>query len=69
MDLLAQSVKYGTMNTSDSPTMGYCDTKFASEDYTIQEETTRDGKSSTSRELIVKEKYLIYIREKKKRHW
>ena len=64
MELLVQSGKYGTMNTKDSTTMGYYDMKFASEAYTLKENTTRDRQISTSGELIAKAQYLIFIKEK-----
>ena len=36
--------------------------KYVSDAYTLQENTTCDGKSSTSGKLVVKAQYLIYIK-------
>ena len=37
--------------------MDYYVIKFMSEPYTLQEKTTRDGKNSTTGELVVKSQY------------
>ena len=66
MALLVPSGKYGDKNATDSTTMGYYVIMFVSEYYTLQEETTCGGKISTDGESVVKAKYLIYMREKKK---
>ena len=50
-EIMASLVKYGNyvaMNTTYSTTMGYYVINFVSEAYTLQEDTTRDGKTSLS---------------------
>ena len=54
MAVLVQIGKYGDINTTDTTTMGYYVLNFWSEAYTPQEDTTCDGKISTSIEIIVK---------------
>ena len=55
---LIQSGKYGTMNTTDTSTMGYYVINFVSEAYTLKYDTTCDGKISSAGELIVKTQHL-----------
>ena len=43
MATLVQYGKYGSMNTTDTPTMGYYVIKFVSEAYGLQKVTTCDG--------------------------
>ena len=47
MSVLVQTVKYGSINTIDTTTIGYYKIKFISEAYTLQEETTSGRKIST----------------------
>ena len=54
MDSLVQSGKYGAINKTDTSTMRYYVIKFVSEAYTLQEETTCNGKIISSGELVVK---------------
>ena len=49
--------------------MGYCVINFVSEAYTLQYDTTCDGKISTDGELVVNDQYLICMQEKKKCYW
>ena len=49
--------------------MGYYVIEFVSEAYTLQEDTTCEGKISTAGEMVVKVEYLRCIKEKKKCHW
>ena len=52
MASLVQSGKYGAMNTTETPAMGYYVIKFVSEPYTLPDETTCDGQISSSGELV-----------------
>ena len=54
MSSLAQSGKYGAINTTDTMSMGYYGIKFVSEAYSLQDDTTCGGKNSSSDELVVK---------------
>ena len=60
---LVQPGKYVAINTTDKKTMGYYEIKFFLEAYTLQEDTTCDGKISTSGEMVLKVHYLIYMQE------
>ena len=51
---LDQYGKYGTINTTETPTKIYYVIKFFSEAYTLQDDTTCDGQISSDGELIVK---------------
>ena len=68
MASFVQSGKYVAMDTTDSTTMGYYVINFASEAYTLHEDTTRDKQSSTAGELIVKAQYLNCMQENTKRY-
>ena len=61
---LVQSSKYGAMNTTDSTTMGYYVINFASEAYTLQEDTKCDEKIITAGEMFVKAQYLSFMKKK-----
>ena len=61
MASLVQSGKYSAMNTTGSSTMGYYVIKFASEAYTLQEETTCNRQIISSGGLVVKAQYLRCI--------
>ena len=58
MDSLGQSGKYGTINTTDTSTMGYYVIKFVSEAYTLQEDTTYNRQIFSAGQLLVKAQYL-----------
>ena len=64
MALLVQYGKYGSMNTTDTPTMGYYVINFVSEAYTFQEYTTCDGQIISPGQIIVKAQYLSCMKEK-----
>ena len=53
-----ESVKYGAINTTDTTTNGFYVVVFISEAYTIQDNTTLEGESITTWELVVKAQYL-----------
>ena len=48
MDLLVQSVKYGSINTTGTSTMGYYVINFVSDSYTLQDYTTCEGQISSA---------------------
>ena len=54
---LVESEKYGSINTTDTTTNGFYVIIFTSEAYTIQYNTTIDGKIITAGELVVKSQY------------
>ena len=54
MASLVQPGKYGTMNMTDTTTMGYYVIKFVFIVHTIQEDTICDVKISADGELVVK---------------
>ena len=58
MASLAESGKYGVINTTDTTTNGFYDVMFTSEEYTLQDNTTLDRKVITAGELVVKAQYL-----------
>ena len=66
---LFQHSKCSTTNTTGTPTMVYYVIKFVSEAYTLQDENTRDGKKSSSDELVVNTQYLRCIQEKTNYNW
>ena len=49
-----QYIKYGNINTVDITTLGYYVVKYASDDFTLQEDTTTDGQVSKAGELTVR---------------
>ena len=61
MASLVWSGTYGTIKTTDTSTNGFYVIMFTSGAYTLQENTTIDGKIISSGELIVKEQYLCYM--------
>ena len=61
MASLVESSEYGAINTSDTTTNGFYVIMFTSESYTLQDNTTIDGKIITAGELVVKAKYLCYV--------
>ena len=58
MALLVESGTYGSINTTDTSTKGFYAIMFTSGAYTLQGNTTIDGKIITAGELVVKAKYL-----------
>ena len=58
MASLFQSVMYGVINTSGNTSNGFYVIQFISEAYTLQNNTTIDGKVISSGELFFKEQYL-----------
>ena len=58
MASLVKSVKYGSINTTDTATNIFYVIMFTSEAYKLQENTTNDGQIITAWELVVKAKYL-----------
>ena len=58
MTALVESVKYGTINTTNTTTHGFYVIMFTSEEYTLQDNTTIDGKLITDGGLVVKPQYL-----------
>ena len=42
---------------------------YVSDDYTLKDDTKRDGKIITASELVVKAQYLIYMKETTKWYW
>ena len=69
MASLVESVKYGSINTTDTTTNGFYVVMFTSEAYTIQDSTTRDGKIITSGELLVKAQYLCSMQVDTNWYW
>ena len=56
MAALVQTGQYGAINTTYTTTMGYYVIKLFSETYTLQEDTSFDGKIIKTVELFVKAK-------------
>ena len=61
MASLAESGKYGVINTTDTATDGFYFIMFISESYTLQDNKTIDGQIITAGELVVKAQYLSYF--------
>ena len=58
MSSLVESSKYGSINTIDTSTNGFYVIMFTSGAYTLQENTTIDGKIITAGELVFKAQYI-----------
>ena len=58
MASLVESVKYGAINTTDTTTNEFYVIMFTSEAYTLQYNTTIDGKIATARKLVAKAQYI-----------
>ena len=54
---------YGTSNTAENTTNGFYAIKFISEAYTLQNNTTIDGKVLSAGKLAVKAQYLCSMQE------
>ena len=63
MASLVQPGKYGYINTADTITSGFYIIKLISEAYTLQNNTTIDGKIISAGELVAKVKYLFFMQE------
>ena len=63
MTSLVESGKYGAINTTDTETNIFYVIMFTSEAYTLQDNTTIDGKIITAGELVVKAWYLCSMQE------
>ena len=69
MAALVKTGKYGSINTIDTTIMGYFVIKFMSEAYTLQEDTTCDGKICSSDDLAVKYQHMNFIQYNMKCYW
>ena len=69
MASLAESGKYGAINTTDISTNGFYVIMFTSGVYKIQENTTTDGQIITAGELVVKAKYLCSMQIDTNWYW
>ena len=69
MASLVESGTYGSINTTDTSTNGFYVIIFTSGAYTLQENTTIDGKIITDGELVVKEKYLFSMQIDTNWYW
>ena len=63
MDSLIQSIKNGSIDTSDTSKNEYYVIKFISEAYTMQNNTTIGGNIITAGELFVKTQYICSIQD------
>ena len=61
MALLDESVKYVAINITDTTNNGFYVIMFTSESYTVQDNTTIDGKVITAGKLVVNTQYLCYM--------
>ena len=61
MALLVESVNYVVINTTDTATNGFYVIMFTSEAYTLQDNTTIDGKFIAAGELVFKAQYICYV--------
>ena len=62
MDSLVQSRKYGVINKTYKVTNVFYAIMFTSEAYTLQDNTTIDGKIIFAGKLVVKAQYLCYMK-------
>ena len=62
MASLVESVKHGSINTTDTTTNGFYVIIFASETYTLQDNTTIDEQLRTSGGLVVKAQYICSMK-------
>ena len=69
MASLAQSGMYGAINTYDTKTNGLYVIQFISDAYTLQNNTTIDGKVISAGELVVKAQYLCSMQENTNWYW
>ena len=59
MALLVQSYMYGVINKYDNTTTVFCVIQLLVESYTLQNNTTIDGKVISAGELVVKAQYIF----------
>ena len=69
MASLVESGKHGAINTTDTSTNGFYVIMFTSGAYTLQENTTIDGKIITAGELVVKVQYLCSMKIDTNWYW
>ena len=69
MASLVQPGMHGAINTYDTTTNGLYVIQFISEAYTLQNNTTIDGKIISSGEIVVREQYLWYMQENTNWYW
>ena len=69
MALLVESEKYGTINTTDTKTNGFYVIMFTLEVYTLEDNTTIDGKIITAGELVVKAQYICSMQVDTNWYW
>ena len=69
MASLVESGKYGSINTTDTSTNGFYVIIFTSGAYTLQENTSIDGKIITAGELVVNAKYLCSMQIDTNWYW
>ena len=69
MASLVESGKYGAINTTDTATDKFYVTMFTSEAYTLQDNTTIDGKIITAGKLVVKSRYVCSMQVDNNWYW
>ena len=69
MALLVESGNYGAINTTDTATNGFYVIMLTSESYTIQDNTTIDGKIITTGELFVTAQYICSVQVDTTWYW
>ena len=69
MASLFGSGKYGSINTTETITNGFYFIMFISEAYTLQDNTTIDGKIITAGELVVKAQYICSMKVDTNWYW
>ena len=69
MASLVEPGKYGSINTTYTSTNGFYVIMFTSGAYTLQENTTIDGKIITAGEVLVKAKYLFSMQVDTNWYW
>ena len=69
MASLVEFDKYGAINTTDTSTNGFYVIMFTSGAYTLQENTTIDGKIITAGELVVNAKYICSMQVYTNWYW
>ena len=69
MASLVESVKYGAINTNDTTTTGLYVFMLSSEAYTLQDNTTIDGKFIITEEMVVISQYLCSMQIDTNWYW
>ena len=67
--LLVELGTYGSINTTDTSTNVFYVTMFTSGSYTLQENTTIDGKIITAGKIVVKAQYLCTVQVDTNWYW